>query len=228
MIEGTENVAQPEEPLDEGESLRDVPTGQASLQNDDEGQPRKFYIDGGHVEIAAHIVHELDADDKQLRVVAYADYTAEKVRMLYPSVAILRQRWADPESRASIIAMLEDRGISFDELAESTEQPDADPFDLLCHLAFNAPLPTRRERAERLRREKQDFFDRNLVHKLVADCQSLFDLLRSSHHQINWQYPDTRNHTLQNFPCLPEWAALVWHYDQQINVRLRRRLAISL
>jgi len=56
--------------------------------------------------------------------------------------------------------MLEDRGVSFDELALSVQQPDADPFDLLCHLAFNAPLRTRRERAERVRREKQDFFDR--------------------------------------------------------------------
>jgi type I restriction enzyme, R subunit len=160
VIEGTENVAQPEEPLNEGEPLRDVPTGQASLQDDDEGRPRKFYFDGGHVEIAAHIVHEIDSDGKQLRVVAYADYTAEKVRMLYPSAALLRQRWADPVGRADIIAMLEDRGISFDELALSVERPDADPFDLLCHLAFNAPLRTRRERAERLRREKQDFFDR--------------------------------------------------------------------
>src|SRR5205814_1490603 len=39
-------------------------------------------------------------------------------------------------------------------------QPEADPFDLLCHLAYNAPLRTRRERAERLRKEKKDFFDR--------------------------------------------------------------------
>jgi len=36
---------------------------------------------------------------------------------------------------------------AFDELAETAKQPDADPFDLLCHLAFNAPLRTRRERA---------------------------------------------------------------------------------
>jgi type I restriction enzyme R subunit len=172
VIEGTENVAQPEEPMDDGGSLRDIPTGQASLQDDDEGPPRKFYVDGGQVEIAAHIVHELDADGKQLRVVAYADYTAEKVRMLYPSAAALRQRWADPESRASIIAMLEERGISFDELAQSAEQPDADPFDLLCHLAFNAPLRTRRERAERVRREKQDFFDRH-----GPDARSILDEL---------------------------------------------------
>ncbi|MBH0182544.1 MAG: DEAD/DEAH box helicase, partial [Nitrospira sp.] len=38
-------------------------------------------------------------------------------------------------------------------------QPEADPFDLLCHVAFNAPLRTRRERADRLRKEKKDFFD---------------------------------------------------------------------
>ncbi|HTS67962.1 MAG TPA: type I restriction-modification enzyme R subunit C-terminal domain-containing protein [Terriglobia bacterium] len=36
---------------------------------------------------------------------------------------------------------------------------DADPFDLLCHVAFNAPLRTRRERAEALRREQEAFFD---------------------------------------------------------------------
>jgi type I restriction enzyme R subunit len=153
VIDGTEIVAQPEE-------TDDWPTGQASLQDDDEGQPRKLYVDDGQGGIATHIVQDLDGSGKQLRVVAYADYTAEQVRTLYPSAAVLRQRWADPESRASIIAMLEDLDITFEELAENTKQPDADPFDLLCHLAFNAPLRTRRERAERVRREKQDFFDR--------------------------------------------------------------------
>ena len=31
---------------------------------------------------------------------------------------------------------------------------------MLCHLAYNAPLRTRRERAERLRKDRADFFDR--------------------------------------------------------------------
>ena len=35
---------------------------------------------------------------------------------------------------------------------------DSDPFDLLCHLAFNAPLRTRREPAQRLKSERNDFF----------------------------------------------------------------------
>ena len=65
-----------------------------------------------------------------------------------------------PTGRNEIVAALEERGIEFDELAEAAKQPDADPFDLLCHLAFNAPLRTRRERAERLRTERKDFFDK--------------------------------------------------------------------
>jgi type I restriction enzyme R subunit len=50
-----------------------------------------------------------------------------------------------------VLRELTERGISFEELAASSDQPDADPFDLLCHLAWNAPLLTRRQRAERAR-----------------------------------------------------------------------------
>jgi len=121
---------------------------------------RKFYFDGGRVEVAAHLVYELDPDGKQLRVVRYTDYAAEKVRMLCPTAPELRAQWADPVKRSEIIRRLEERGISFTELAEAAHQPEVDPFDLLCHLAFNAPLRTRRERAQRLRETRKDFFDR--------------------------------------------------------------------
>ncbi len=113
----------------------------------------------GQVEVVAHLVYELDPDGKQLRVVKFTDYTAEKVRTMYTSAAELRRQWADPALRADIIARLEERGISFDELRTVTNQPDADPFDLLCHVAFNAPLRTRRERADRLRKEERAFFE---------------------------------------------------------------------
>jgi type I restriction enzyme, R subunit len=127
---------------------------------DDSGKERrKYYIDGGQVEIVAHLVYELDPDGKQLRVVKYTDYAAEKVRTLYSSAADIRLRWANPQQRSQIIAMLEERGINFVELASATNHPEADPFDLLCHLAFNAPLRTRRERADRLRKEQKEFFE---------------------------------------------------------------------
>ena len=121
---------------------------------------RKYYFDGGRVEIAAHLVYELDTDGKQLRVVRYTEYAADRVRDLCPTARDLRDRWQQPERRAEIIAALNEGGISFEELADSVGQPEADPFDLLCHLAFNAPLRTRRERAQRLKAERKDFFER--------------------------------------------------------------------
>ena len=63
------------------------------------------------------------------------------------------------EPKSLIIQRLAERGIDFDDLANAAAQPEADPFDLLCHIAFNAPLRTRRERTDRLRREKKNFFD---------------------------------------------------------------------
>jgi hypothetical protein len=72
---------------------------------------------------------------------------------------------------------LEEKGISFDELVSAANQPDADPFDLLCHVAFNAPLRTRRERAEMLRREKKDFFDQYSL-EARAILEELLEKLR--------------------------------------------------
>jgi len=118
----------------------------------------KFYFDGGQVEVAAHLVYELDPCGVQLRVVRYTDYAAESVRSLYPTSKDLRAAWMDAEQRSSIVQRLTERGISFDHLAEAAQQPDADPFDLLCHLAFNAPLRTRRERAQQLRAREPDLF----------------------------------------------------------------------
>ena len=120
---------------------------------------RKYYFDGGSVEIAAHLVHELDPDGKQLRVVRYTDYAAEKVRTLCPTASELHKKWSDPTQRFEIIQALEEKGVSFAELAEQAKMPEADPFDLLCHLAFNAPLRTRRERAQRLKSERKGFFE---------------------------------------------------------------------
>lgn len=124
----------------------------------DPTEPRKFYFDGGQVSVIAELVHELDADGKQLRVVKLTDYTAEKVRSLCANSDDLRARWADLAQRAALIDALNDRGIDFQTVALQAGKPDADPFDLLCHLAFNAPVLTRRQRADRVKREEGEFF----------------------------------------------------------------------
>ena len=69
-------------------------------------------------------------------------YTKEQVRILYRSALEIQQRWVNPEERSQIIDQLADGGIDFEDLKTFTNQPDADPFDLLCHIAFNAPVMT--------------------------------------------------------------------------------------
>jgi len=104
------------------------------------------------------VLPKLDADGKQLRVVRLTDYTAEKVRTLCTSQAELRARWADADQRALIISQLAERGIDFNQVAAQAGMPEADPFDLLCHLAFNAPMFSRRQRADRMKKEQTAFF----------------------------------------------------------------------
>jgi type I restriction enzyme R subunit len=162
MNEAGETVSETEVPVPELAETEGIePLSETPGEETDLGQARrKYYVDNVHVEIATHLVYELDGNGKQLRVVKFTDYTAEKVRSMWPSSAVLRSKWSNAEERNQIIDSLDERGISFEELALTANQPDADPFDLLCHVAFNAPLRTRRERAEMLRREKKDFFDK--------------------------------------------------------------------
>jgi type I restriction enzyme R subunit len=145
----SQNSAEPADPAS--------PLTPGGGQND---EPRKFYVDGGTVEVVQHQVYELDADGKRLTARRITDYTGEKVRTLYPTPAAFRAAWTIADKRASVVEELAERGIDLATLATEMARPDDDPFDLLCHLAWDAPLRTRRERAERLRTERKDLFER--------------------------------------------------------------------
>jgi type I restriction enzyme, R subunit len=121
--------------------------------------PRKFYVDNAEVRVLQDVVLELDEHGKKLCTISYTDYTREQVRKLYPSASQLRSKWTDAEEREQIVAALKERGIELSHLAEVTHLPDADPFDLLVNVAYNGPLRSRRERAERVRKGKMDAFD---------------------------------------------------------------------
>ena len=149
----------PEPPDPQDGDNTDDPDGPGGVIEPGGGDlPRKLYVDGGEVRIVHHQVQDIDPDGHVLRTTRYEDYAAGRVRVLCPTVFDLKAKWADPLARAEIIQRLKDEGIEFDALAEALNQPEADPFDLLCHLAFNAPLRTRRERARMLKSQRKDFF----------------------------------------------------------------------
>lgn len=158
-IEGTENTLVDEEIGQETEVAAISEDNEQLIREEQAPYGRKYYVDEGQVEIVAHLVYELDPYGNRLRMVRYTDYTAQQVRTLYPNALMLREQWSDPQHRQDLIKLLEGRGIDLDHLRDVTNKPEADPFDLLCHLAFNAPLRTRSERAARVRQNKPDFFE---------------------------------------------------------------------
>jgi type I restriction enzyme R subunit len=179
-----------------------VPSLSASVGERARVRCRKYYFDGGQVEIAAELVHELDADGKQLRVVKLTDYTAEKVRTLCASPDELRARWADARQRSFSLSastgervgvrcrslQLVERGIDFQQVAAQAGQPNADPFDLLCHLAFHAPVLTRRQRADRVKKQQAAKFN-----YLRPEAREILDLLLekyASDGELQFTLPD--------------------------------------
>jgi len=127
--------------------------------DDDHPEPRKYYAHGGLGGIDTEVTYDLNADGSKLRTAQVTQYVADTVRTLYVDPDDLRSKWSDFDQRSAVVEGFEQRGIDFQELGAQSGHPDADPFDLLCHLAFNAPLLTRRQRAERMKKQKKDFFE---------------------------------------------------------------------
>lgn len=124
------------------------PTGYEGLlaAEDANTRRRKYYVDDAHVEIAAEVVYHLDADGRRLRATSYTDYVGEQVRTLVRDQDEIRNRWIDERYRSDLVEELRARGIDPEDLLQATE-PDADPFDLLCNVAFGTPVRKRRDRS---------------------------------------------------------------------------------
>ena len=114
---------------------------------------QKFYVDEGTtVTIAEDGVHIMNSDGSHQHK-TYIEYVGGKIISLYNSESELRKNWIDQQSRSEIIAELEQFGIERELLEKELQFPDADTFDLFCHVAFGADLQTREQRAQRVRTE---------------------------------------------------------------------------
>jgi len=83
------------------------------------------------------------------------DYTRTTVRKDYGSLDEFLRRWSKADRKAAIIKELEAHGLLLEPLAEEVGK-DFDAFDLICHVAFDQPPLTRRERADQVK--KRNYF----------------------------------------------------------------------
>lgn len=118
-------------------------------------EPRvKIRVDGVQVKVVNERVQYLGADGKIITE-SIRDYTKKSVSEKFKSLDDFLNRWNASEQKKAIIEELEDQGIFFEPLKEEVGK-DFDPFDLICHVAFEAKPLTRKERAENVK--KRNYF----------------------------------------------------------------------
>lgn len=111
---------------------------------------KKTYIIGVDVSILSERKQYLDADG-HLITTSVKEYCKTGILTSYRSLDNFLQTWNDAEKKRAIIEELENQGIIFEELKDEIKN-DLDIFDLICHIAWDAPALTRKERAENVRK----------------------------------------------------------------------------
>ena len=114
------------------------------------GGTLKIYVDGVSATIVAERVEYLDENGK-LVTESLRDFTKKALRKRFASLDDFLKRWNAAERKQAILDELDAGGLPLEQVAAELNR-DLDPFDLICHVAFDAKPLTRRERADNVRK----------------------------------------------------------------------------
>jgi type I restriction enzyme R subunit len=106
---------------------------------------QKYYVDAVEVQILAERVQYLDRAGN-LQTISFRDFSRENLRAHFASLDDFLKRWSVAERKEAILEELVEQGFLLEQLQAQTAG-DLDPFDLICHVAFDREPMTRRERA---------------------------------------------------------------------------------
>lgn len=119
------------------------------------GDPiRKIYVDGVGARILAERVEYLD-ENGRLVTESLRDFTKTVLKKRFASLDDFLKRWRSAGRKQAIIEELGAEGLALDAIADELGK-NLDPFDLICHVAFDKKPLSRRERAENVK--KRDVF----------------------------------------------------------------------
>ncbi len=108
---------------------------------------RKVTVNGLDVTIINERVQYLGADGKIITE-SLRNYTRKNVRTNYTSLDAFLRSWKRADKKRTIVEELENHGVIFAALEDEVGAA-FDPFDLVCHVAYDQKPFTRRERAVR-------------------------------------------------------------------------------
>lgn len=118
------------------------------------GRSTKITVKGVEVTVIKERVQYM-GDDGKIITESLRDYTRKNVQDTYASLDSFLNSWKQADRKRAIVEELEQHGVIFAALNEEIGSA-FDPFDLICHVAFEQKPLTRKERADEVK--KRDYF----------------------------------------------------------------------
>ena len=144
----------PEPPQGKNGKPYTIPEGTSSVVS----EPHvKYLVEGEQIAITTEIVSILGEDGKTMRTESITDFTRKQIRKRYATLNDFVKNWTEAERKKAIVDELKDYSVLVDAVREKNPAlAHADIFDVICHVAFDQPPVTRRERANNVK--KRNYF----------------------------------------------------------------------
>jgi type I restriction enzyme R subunit len=116
----------------------------------------KVYVNG--VDVSVLISRELFFDQHGKPITtSLKDHTKNIINGQFASLDEFLNKWNSTDRKEAIIAELEEQGVIVEALYEAVDK-QLDLFDLICHVAYDQPPMTRKERANHVK--KRNYFSK--------------------------------------------------------------------
>jgi len=114
----------------------------------------KIYVNG--VDVSVLISRELyfDSNGKPITK-SLKDYTKDIIKGQFSSIDAFLNKWNNTDRKEAIIKELQEQGVMVEALYDAVDK-QVDLFDLICHVAYDQPPLTRKERANNVK--KRNYF----------------------------------------------------------------------
>lgn len=114
----------------------------------------KIYVNGVDVSVLVSREMYFDQHGKPITV-SLKDHTKKIITNSYASLDDFLKKWNTTDRKEAIIAELQEQGIMVEALYDAVDK-QVDLFDLICHVAYDQPPLTRKERANNVK--KRNYF----------------------------------------------------------------------
>ncbi len=115
-------------------------------------EAHKYYVEGKEARIVHEVVQIIGEDGRTLRTEKLTDFTRRAIKELYPTLDVFRGAWAKADKKQAILDEMKEHDVLLDAVIEEMPKfKDYDYFDIICHLAYDQPALTRKDRTKRVR-----------------------------------------------------------------------------